>query len=114
MTPWRDALAAPRLHMGALLSDHLHFRSQLRHQLHMDYSHVIAWQIYGGKRFRGLVEPGTWTTRQQRVTYNSETFERPADLTDDDALCYDMPPGPSSGTPSSPPTGSPPPTMASP
>ena len=27
------------------------------------------------------------------MTYNPETFERPVDLTDDDTLCYDMPPG---------------------
>ncbi len=93
MTPWRDALAAhgftwERCYPIIFISG----RSSATNY-HMDYSHVIAWQIYGGKRFCGLVQPGTWTTKQQRVTYNSETFERPVDLADDDLLCYDMVPG---------------------
>lgn len=60
---------------------------------HMDFSHVLAWQIYGRKQFCGLREPARWTTREGRVNYNAQQFERPTELKPDDALCYDMDPG---------------------
>lgn len=60
---------------------------------HMDFSHVIAWQVHGTKRFCGLKDPAQWTTREQRVTYNPARFARPDTLTEDDALPYLMKPG---------------------
>lgn len=60
---------------------------------HMDFSHVLAWQRYGSKRFCGLKDPAKWTTRETRVNYQAGAYSRPADLKDEDALCYEMPPG---------------------
>lgn len=60
---------------------------------HMDFSTVLAWQIHGGKRFCGLKSPGRWVPHDARVQYKPYEFKRPAGLTDDDALCYDMKPG---------------------
>lgn len=60
---------------------------------HMDFSHVLAWQIYGTKRFCGLKNPDAWAPREVRVNYKPEGFARPATLTEADALCYDMQPG---------------------
>lgn len=60
---------------------------------HMDFSQVLAWQIHGRKRFCGLKSPGRWAPHDVRIAYKSENFKRPAELTEDDALCYDMKPG---------------------
>jgi len=60
---------------------------------HMDFSHVLAWQVYGRKRFCGLQDPDHWAPREARVTYQVTEFARPDELTDADALCYDMAPG---------------------
>lgn len=57
---------------------------------HMDLSHVLAWQVYGRKRFCGLKDPERWAPRDIRVNYKPAEFVRPVELTDDDALCYDM------------------------
>jgi hypothetical protein len=59
----------------------------------MDFSHVLAWQIYGTKRFCGLRDPDRWAPKEARVTYAPANFAKPAELGDDDALCYDMTPG---------------------
>lgn len=60
---------------------------------HMDLSHVLAWQVHGRKRFCGLKDPDRWAPREARVNYRPAEFSRPAGLTDDDALCFDMRPG---------------------
>jgi hypothetical protein len=60
---------------------------------HMDFSHVLAWQIYGQKRFCGLKAPGRWAPWRVRVNYSSDSFERPLELKEEDELCYNMPPG---------------------
>jgi hypothetical protein len=60
---------------------------------HMDFSHVLAWQIYGKKRFCGLKAPGRWAPWRIRVNYTPGDFERPGALQKSDELCYDMPPG---------------------
>lgn len=60
---------------------------------HMDLSHVLAWQVYGRKRFCGLKDPDRWAPHDVRVNYQPTGFARPPALADDDALCYDMGPG---------------------
>jgi hypothetical protein len=60
---------------------------------HMDFSHVVAWQIYGSKHFCGLKAPGRWAPWRARVNYQAGALERPAELTEDDILDYDMKPG---------------------
>lgn len=60
---------------------------------HMDLSHVLAWQVYGAKRFCGLREPDRWAPRELRVNYKPADFARPAGLTAADAECFAMRPG---------------------
>ena len=60
---------------------------------HMDFSHVLAWQIYGAKRFCGLKAPGRWAPWKTRVNYKNYELTMPEAITPDDALCYDMKPG---------------------
>jgi hypothetical protein len=60
---------------------------------HMDFSHVFAWQVYGVKRFCGLVNPDQWANRDARVNYKPANFPRPTAIREEDSLCYDMRPG---------------------
>ena len=60
---------------------------------HMDFSHVIAWQVYGTKRFIGLKDPQRWAPYQTRVTYRPEGYQPPAGLSPEDGLSYLMQPG---------------------
>jgi len=60
---------------------------------HMDFSHVLAWQITGEKRFCGLRDPDFWADRSQRLHYRPDAFARPAEMTEADALCFRMKPG---------------------
>lgn len=59
---------------------------------HMDYSQVLACQVYGTKRFCGTRDPERWAPKETRFTYNPETIRRPDDLTEEDAVCYLMKP----------------------
>ena len=54
---------------------------------------MLAWQIYGTKRFCGLKDPNRWAPREVRVNYQAGQFARPSELTDADALCHAMRPG---------------------
>jgi hypothetical protein len=60
---------------------------------HMDFSHVLAWQIYGVKNFCGLADPDKWMPKEGRLNYKPTELEMPADLKEEDALCYRMAPG---------------------
>lgn len=55
---------------------------------HMDYSHVLAWQIYGSKRFSGLKDPERWASLDTRI--HSAGIRKPDGITSDDVLPYDM------------------------
>ena len=57
---------------------------------HMDFSQVLACQVYGAKRFCGVTDPDRWAPQEIRCTYDPKNFSRPAELTEDDAVCYDM------------------------
>lgn len=60
---------------------------------HMDFSHVLAWQVHGTKRFCGLKDPDRWAPREVRVTYRATTLEMPKEITPENSLCYEMKPG---------------------
>jgi hypothetical protein len=60
---------------------------------HMDFSHVLAWQIYGTKHFCGLLDPDRWAPRELRLNNKDGAIAKPEELTDADALCYTMRPG---------------------
>lgn len=65
--------------------------------LHMDRSHVLAWQIYGYKDFVGFKDPARWAThevrRQNVINFDPLGYMTPDEVTGDDWLGYEMPPG---------------------
>lgn len=65
--------------------------------LHADLSHVIAWQVYGNKKFVGFNDPPRWLTRDMRrdqvLAPDPGGYDPPGQATDDDRLVYDMQPG---------------------
>ncbi|WP_135553497.1 P-loop NTPase family protein [Paenibacillus cymbidii] len=58
---------------------------------HLDYSHVLAWQVHGTKTFVGLKDPDRWAPLAVRL--HCKGTERPADIGPEDELAYVMTPG---------------------
>lgn len=58
---------------------------------HLDYSHVLAWQIHGTKTFSGFRDPDRWAPLETRI--HSKGVRRPEGITADDELSYEMTPG---------------------
>ena len=54
---------------------------------------MVAWQIYGQKRFCGLQDPQRWAPHDLRMNCKSPEVSLPDELTEADTLCYDMGPG---------------------
>ena len=93
LAPWEAALAAAgysweRCYPIAFVSGR-----DCATNYHMDLSHVLAWQVFGTKRFCGLRDPDRWTDTTSRVTYSPSAFARPEAVREEDSLCYDMRPG---------------------
>ena len=64
-------------------------------EYHMDFSHVLACQYYGTKRFCSFKNPQKWagaTVRRQMLTegHNAYTLPIPGDILTDDATCCTM------------------------
>lgn len=93
MEPWRQALHAAGFTFERCYPIIFISGQGCATNYHMDFSHVLAWQIYGRKRFCGLRDPDRWAPREMRVNYAAGKVARPAALTAADALCYDMGPG---------------------
>ena len=92
LDPWRNALKAHGFTFDRCYPIIFISGRGCATNYHLDFSHVLAWQIYGTKCFCGLKDPGKWTTHDGRVNYKAGAIGKPAALTDADALCYDMPP----------------------
>jgi hypothetical protein len=93
LDPWRQALQAAGFTFERCYPIIFISGRGCATNYHMDFSHVLAWQIYGTKRFCGLREPDRWAPRAVRVNYKPEGFAQPSALTEADALCHDMRPG---------------------
>jgi hypothetical protein len=93
LRPWQAALAAHGFTWDRCYPIIFISGPESATNYHLDFSHVLAWQIYGTKRFCGLREPDRWCPREMRLTYQPNRYGRPPALADADALAYDMPPG---------------------
>ncbi len=61
---------------------------------HMDFSHVVAWQIYGTKVFSGLRDPDRIEPIERAVQKrHHETLIMPEAIKPDDILAFTMKPG---------------------
>jgi hypothetical protein len=93
LDPWRNALKAQGFSFDRCYPIIFISGRGCATNYHLDFSHVVAWQIYGTKQFSGLVNPDSRMTREQRVTYKNGEIGTPADLRDDEILAYEMKPG---------------------
>lgn len=93
LDPWRNALAANGYTFERCYPIIFISGPGCATNYHMDFSHVLAWQIVGQKKFCGLKQPNRWAPHDARVGYNPSNYKRPEGITDADALCYDMKPG---------------------
>lgn len=92
MDPWRHALAAAGFTWTRCYPIIFISGPGAATNYHMDRSHVIAWQRYGVKRFTGLKDPDRWAPFEERMLPGG-VMKRPLELTDEDALVYEMHPG---------------------
>ncbi|MBI2194903.1 MAG: hypothetical protein HYU36_23230 [Planctomycetes bacterium] len=93
LDPWRDALTAQGFTFERCYPIIFISGAGCATNYHMDFSHVLAWQRCGVKRFYGLKDPDRWAPHEARMAYDPARFERPANLTPEDALCTEMRPG---------------------
>lgn len=60
---------------------------------HIDKSHAIAWQQHGTKIFSSLKDPPRWMPFETRMKVRTDAIRKPAGLTDDDVVAYELKPG---------------------
>lgn len=60
---------------------------------HMDFTHQLAWQCYGTKKFHGLKEPDRWTTLEERAKFKLEGAVKPAGIRPEHEYAIEQPPG---------------------
>ena len=91
MEPWQAALAANGFTWRRCYPILFISGAGCATNYHMDYSHVLAWQIGGTKTFSGLKDPDRWADLETRV--HSTGVQKPAAIADDDVLSFEMTPG---------------------
>lgn len=93
MDPWRKALTAQGFTFERCYPIVFLGGPGYATNYHMDFSHVLAWQVHGTKRFCGLTQPDRWAPREMRVTYRPAALVMPEEIKPEDSLCYEMKPG---------------------
>ena len=88
MQPWQDALNAEGFSWTRCYPILFISGAGCATNYHMDYSHVLAWQRYGKKRFSGLREPKKWAPLETRI--HAAGVKKPAAIKAEDILSYDM------------------------
>jgi hypothetical protein len=91
MEPWRQALAAAGFTWTRCYPIIFISGANTITNYHLDYSHVLAWQRHGTKRFCGLKDPDRWTTLEQRMHHRG--IVKPDAITTADEFAYEMTPG---------------------
>jgi len=93
LTPWTRALADAGFTFDRCYPIVFISGRHCATNYHMDYSHVLAWQVYGTKHFCGLQDPERWAPRDVRLNYNPGSLSKPEQITSQDELCHTMLPG---------------------
>jgi hypothetical protein len=93
LRPWQQALAAQGFTYDRCYPILFISGPDSATNYHMDFSHVLAWQLHGTKRFCGLRDPDRWAPREFRLSYRAGSFPRPDAIGEADTLAYTMPPG---------------------
>lgn len=93
LDPWQDALRAAGFSWERCYPIIFISGPNCATNYHMDFSHVVACQIYGRKRFCGLKSPDRWAPWKTRIQYSPQNFQKPEAITEADTLAYPMLPG---------------------
>ena len=93
LTPWQEALTRNGFTWDRCYPIIFISGKGCATNYHMDFSHVLAWQIHGNKRFCGLLDPDRWADESVRRNYKAGDFAKPPAVSDADAFCYSMQPG---------------------
>ena len=88
MIPWQEALKAAGFTWTRCYPIIFISGPDCATNYHMDYSHVLAWQVYGTKQFSGLKDPERWAPLEARI--HSAGIRKPDGITGEDVLRYDM------------------------
>ena len=91
MNPWQEALRAAGFSWTRCYPILFISGPGCATNYHLDYSHVLAWQRYGSKRFVGLKDPERWAPLETRL--HAEGIKQPSGIQEEDVLSYDMQPG---------------------
>lgn len=91
MTPWKRALADAGFTWTRCYPILFISGPNRMTNYHLDYSHVLAWQLYGTKLFSGLKDPDRWAPFETRL--HSKGVRRPTGIAPEDELSYEMTPG---------------------
>jgi hypothetical protein len=93
LQPWQEALKAANFTWTRCYPIVFISGAHCATNYHMDFSHVLAWQIHGTKRFCGLIDPDRWAPRDVRLSYDPARLPMPEAITPAHSLCYEMKPG---------------------
>lgn len=88
MKPWQEALSGAGFSWTRCYPILFISGADCATNYHMDYSHVLAWQLYGSKRFSGLKDPEHWAPLETRI--QSAGVKKPLGIQEKDVLSYDM------------------------
>ncbi len=91
MDPWRRALASAGFRWTRCYPILFISGPGCSTNYHMDFSHVLAWQRHGVKRFSGLKDPDRWAPLEARMSAHG--VSKPAGICEADVLAYEMHPG---------------------
>jgi hypothetical protein len=91
--PWRETLRSHDFSWEECFSIVFISGKGCATNYHTDVAHVMLWQRYGAKLFNGLKDPDRWTTLEERYESDKLNQTRPAEITEDDILQYELKPG---------------------
>ena len=91
LDPWQDALKAAGFSWTRCYPIIFISGPGCATNYHMDYSHVLAWQLFGSKHFSGLKDPERWAPLETRI--HAAGVRKPTEITVEDVLDYHMQPG---------------------
>lgn len=92
MDPWRSALSAAGFEWRRCYPIIFVSGANCSTDYHMDQSHVVAWQMFGTKRFCWLKDPERWAPREVRLD-RALHHTRPEGIEEAETVCFEMQPG---------------------
>jgi hypothetical protein len=92
MAPWRAALSEAGFTWRRCYPIIFVSGAHCSTDYHMDQSHVVAWQVFGTKRFCWLNDPERWAPKEVRLD-REQHHTRPEGIEEAETECFEMQPG---------------------